>query len=145
MRTQNLFRVIVIEQRALPVHSCSLQLLRDAGAKVDNDTPPGQVLAIVGIQDSASTGCQNDVADLRKLIDRVSLSCTKALLTFLFKNETDIDTRALLNFEIAIEELFVEFASKRTADSGLARAHRPDQKHAVHTPTRILQRLISQA
>ena len=126
---QHAFIVAVVEQRPIATALGAIQLLLDAGMKVDDVTSRAQPAAAVGVQHRTTTGSEHYPLTLRELIDDFYLAFAKALLTFLLEDKGNIDPGSILYFLVAVDEVEVQESGQLTADGGLARTHRADQNH----------------
>src|SRR5262245_37945806 len=113
----------------MPSMARSLELMFDASAQIDDAPARRQVLAILWREDRAAAGRDHDLIELSEGVDHLAFALAETRLAFLLENVGDIDTGAPLDLHVTIVEVETQRTRECTADGGLARAHRTDQKN----------------
>ncbi len=89
------------------------------------------MLAVLRVQHGASAGSEHQIVVLGKLVDHLGLALAESVLALEFEDGGYIHAGAALDFVITVLEFITQGRCQLAADSGLARAHGPDQKNTA--------------
>src|SRR5258705_13761646 len=84
-------------------------------------------VAIFLAQNCPTAGGEHNIIQAHELAQDGRFARAESQLAFDFENHGDLDSRAALNFVVAVVESLIEMPGQQAADGSLAGAHQADE------------------
>ncbi len=119
-------RIFNVQQRAVSIMSRAL--IQQSRRNIEVDHPAGvvQTTTIFRIDHHPATGCQNQIAPGRQIMDSLRFTTAKPLFTFDLENRRNRNPRSFDNFMVRIEKLPRQALGQHAPNGRFPRSHQAD-------------------